>query len=114
LEGLLPGIVGARPTDRDAVDTRTIKNVIDRTGTWVHDVAQVGGYPNLAVNHRAFTEPANPHGQAASGYTNLEESLHGMASSLEGGTAPEPPKPGPPDVPAAAGTVFVQDTFTGT
>jgi hypothetical protein len=50
-----------------------------------------GGYPNLAVNRRAVSLPANPNEVTASGYTNLELWLHRMAAQVEG-RAPMPPQ----------------------
>lgn len=77
--------VGARPTDRDAVDARVILAVQNRTGQPIQQESDVGGYPALAVNTRALTTPASPHAAAAdgSGYTNLEVWLHGYATAVE-------------------------------
>ena len=74
---------GARPRDRDAVDLRIIKEVGDRTGRYVSQVSEVGGYPFLAVNRRTLTLPSNPHIVTASGYTNLELWLHNLAAAVE-------------------------------
>jgi hypothetical protein len=75
---------GARPADRDAVDTRIVNDVTNYTGTVISSQTQVGGWPSLAVNPRGLTTPANPHTVTASGYTNLEVWLHGYAAGVEG------------------------------
>jgi hypothetical protein len=82
---LLSG-VGARPLDRDAVDKRIISQIVGRTGRYVDNPSDVGGYPSLAMNTRALTVPANPHGlsSSGSGYTILEQWLHMYAAAVEG------------------------------
>ena len=74
---------GARPWDRDDVDTRIIADIVGRTSTAGYPAHQsdVGGYPALATNTRALTVPDNPHDYQASGYTILEEWLHGFESA---------------------------------
>jgi len=90
---------GARPNQRDAVDTRTVGEVQTRTGHFLSNPAEVGGFPSLAVNARPLDLPANPHALAQSGYTVLEEWLHDFAAFVEDGTnaAPVPPPPPAPD-----------------
>jgi hypothetical protein len=75
---------GARPLDRDSVDSRVVSQVRGRTGGIIDSPSQVGGYPNLRVNVRPLTLPANPNAVTASGYTNLELWLQSMAKALEG------------------------------
>jgi len=91
---------GARPADRDAVDTRIISQTRAGTGRIINCVAangsarcdkNGGGYPTLAKNSRALTLPANPSEVTASGYTNLELWLHRMSAQVEG-RAPMPPE----------------------
>ncbi|MFN0062050.1 MAG: hypothetical protein ACKVPX_06000 [Myxococcaceae bacterium] len=86
---------GARPLDRDAVDQRIVNQVASRTGTMISSQDQVGGWPTLAVNTRALVPPTDPHSVRPSGYTALEEWLHGYARQVEGGTNP-PNRPAPP------------------
>ena len=75
---------GARPKDRDAVDTRVVSETKSRTGKVIDSQSQVGGWPTLAQNKRAFTAPTNPNGDDdGDGYTNLEEVLQQMASALQ-------------------------------
>jgi hypothetical protein len=83
---------GARPADRDSVDTRVVSEVQSRSGRWITHEREVGGYPSLSVNRRALTLPAEPHAIQASGYTNLEMWLHDFSSAVETDT---PPSPGP-------------------
>jgi hypothetical protein len=99
---------GARPADRDAVDTRIVQEVINRTGSWQTNVP-ASGYPTLAQNTRALTTPVNPNGDDDSdGYTNLEEWLHAYAAGVEGDIPPVH------QITDATGPVVVSDTMTGT
>jgi hypothetical protein len=75
--------VGARPADRDAVDSRLVSEVRARTGSKIGSQNKVGGWPRLTVNNRKLTLPANPHRVTASGYTNLEVWLHSYAATVE-------------------------------
>jgi hypothetical protein len=88
VEAFVKANAGARPVDRDSVDTRVIQNITNRTvtGGW-YPTSQndVGGWPTLAVNRRPLALPANPNAVTASRYTALEEWLHGYASQVEGG-----------------------------
>jgi hypothetical protein len=84
VESYVLGNAGARPLDRDSVDSRVVSQVRGRTGGIIDSPSQVGGYPNLAVNVRPLTLPANPNAVTASGYTNLELWLQSMAKALEG------------------------------
>jgi hypothetical protein len=94
--------VGARPADRDTVDTRVVNDVRNGTGRIINCVAangtercklNAGGWPNMPNNRRALTLPANPDSVTASGYTNLELWLQRMAAEVEGrpSAAPNPP-----------------------
>lgn len=86
LEALVLANAGARPADRDAVDTRIVAYVAGRTTTSAtYPVTQtdVGGYPALAVNTRALSIPADPHGDSGNGYTNLEVWLQSYAAAVE-------------------------------
>jgi hypothetical protein len=78
---------GARPNDRDAVDTRLIEEVRSRTGRYLSTQDDAGGWPPLDTTARALALPSNPHKVTASGYTALEEWLHTYATSLEGDTS---------------------------
>ena len=76
---------GARPADRDSVDERIVNEVQSGTGNIIDNPQQVGGWPNLAENHRTFTVPNNPNGDDdGDGYTNIEEVLQQMAAQVEG------------------------------
>lgn len=75
---------GARPADRDTVDTRVVQSVRDRSGRIIDSQSDVGGWPVLAENHRTLVIPDNPNGDDdGDGYTNLEEWLHDYASQVE-------------------------------
>ncbi len=80
---------GARPADRDAVDSRVVQDVIQGTGRIIDSQDDVGGWPVLAENHRPLSSipdyPSdNPHGDDdGDGYTNIEEWLHKQADIVE-------------------------------
>lgn len=75
---------GARPADRDSVDTRIVNDVRNNTGAYINSQDDVGGWPELGQNTRPLTLPNNPHGDDDNdGYTNLEEWLHEFAASVE-------------------------------
>jgi hypothetical protein len=75
---------GARPIDRDAVDNRVIRDVRNRTGSFINLPDDVGGYPVLAQNHRVLGIPDNPNGVVdAVGRTRIEIWLENLARSLE-------------------------------
>ena len=75
---------GARPADRDSVDIRIVNDVINSTGGIIASQDDVGGWPNLAENHHTLTVPSNPNEVQPSGYTKLEEWLHGFSRTVEG------------------------------
>lgn len=75
---------GARPADRDPVDERIVSSVQKQTGAIIASQEDVGGWPDLAQNHRVLVLPKNPNGDDnANGYTNLEEWLHAFAAKVE-------------------------------
>jgi hypothetical protein len=75
---------GARPRDRDSVDVRVVNEVRSRSGQMIDSQSQVGGWPALPMNERAFPVPKNPHGDDDNdGYTNVEEVIHQMAAAVE-------------------------------
>ena len=93
---------GARPAARDPIDTRVVQNVRNRTGSTINCVASngtarcnqnAGGWPAMAENTRALTLPADPNAVTASGYTNLELWLQGMAADVEGRSHKAPASP---------------------
>jgi pectate lyase len=92
LEARIAATVGARPADRDAVDTRIINDMVNGTGRHIklyqwgnEDESVVGGFPPLAQNRRTLTVPPNPHGDDdGDGYTNLEEWIHQFTAQVEG------------------------------
>jgi hypothetical protein len=93
---------GARPADRDAVDTRIVQGVRNATGRIINCVASNGtarcernggGWPTMAENRRALTLPADPNTVTASGYTNLELWLHDMSADVEGRARKAPASP---------------------
>lgn len=47
---------GARPWDRDAVDTRIVADTIEGRGRIIDSQSEVGGYPQQAETRRAFDE----------------------------------------------------------
>jgi hypothetical protein len=93
---------GARPADRDAVDSRVVDHVRTRTGRVINCVAadgsarcerNGGGWPQLAENRRPLTLPEDPNGVTESGYTNLEVWLQQMAAEVEGRSSSAPAAP---------------------
>jgi hypothetical protein len=91
---------GARPADRDNVDKRIVNDVKNRQGHIIDSQNEIGGWPNLAQNHRTLNLPANMHGDDdGDGYTNLEEWLHTFAVQVEGKSG-NPPLPAADDSPA--------------
>lgn len=93
---------GARPSDRDAVDTRVAGEVTSYDGVVGASSAFIiggavtpikgrltsqddaGGWPTLAVNTNTFTVPSNPHSNSGDGYTNLEKTLQAAATAVGG------------------------------
>lgn len=71
---------GARPADRNPVDTRIINEVESRTGSAPKSVPTLPTYPTA---HKAFVSVANPHAMYNEHYTNLEHQLHELAAALE-------------------------------
>jgi len=71
---------GARPADRDAVDTRIVNEVRTGTGHFIDSQNDVGGWPVLAVNHRSLTVPAS----------GIDEWLQSYALEVENGTPVAP------------------------
>lgn len=85
VESWVSANAGARPADRDAVDKRVVHMVKTRTGSIINSPGQVGGWPQLQKNYRAFPLPANPNrDDDDDGYTNIEEILHQMAAEVQG------------------------------
>lgn len=85
---------GARPNNRDSVDTRIINSVVNGTNNW-QGASPAGGWPNLAVNTVSHSIPSNPFAEGTDGYTRLENWLHTFSAALAGS---EPPPPVPPPV----------------
>jgi hypothetical protein len=85
LEDHIIANVGARPADRDLVDSRLIAEIDNGRARLKDSVADAGGYPFLKKNTTTLTIPQNPHSDDDSdGYTNLEEWLHLKAAIVEG------------------------------
>ncbi|HRZ18216.1 MAG TPA: pectate lyase, partial [Candidatus Hydrogenedentes bacterium] len=77
---------GARPADRDAVDTRVVDGVRTGAGRIIDSQEQVGGMPQDAATRRPLEPPPAPGADDdRDGYTNLEEWLHAQAGEVEGG-----------------------------
>jgi hypothetical protein len=76
---------GARPIDRDTMDTRIVDSVRDGTGGIIESQDDVGGFPTASAVTRPLALPDNPHeDEDGNGYTNLEEWLHYLAAEVEG------------------------------
>jgi len=77
---------GARPADRDAVDERIVRDVLDSRGRIIDSQNDVGGWPVAQPSSRPLQVPDDPAGDSdGDGYTNLEEWLHQLAAALEAG-----------------------------
>jgi pectate lyase len=91
---------GARPANRDSVDTRIASNVRNRAGQIINCVSadgsarcsrNAGGWPTYAQNQRTLALPANHSAITASGYSNLELWLHQLDAQLGGVMQPTAP-----------------------
>jgi hypothetical protein len=83
VEDLILQTAGARPAERDLVDSRIIRQVRARTGKIIDTPAEVGGWPDMAVNFRQIILPSQPQADDdGDGYTNIEEVLHRMSDRI--------------------------------
>ena len=64
---------GARPKERDAVDTRIVAGVQAGTGRFVNSQTAVGGYPTATLTRRTLTVPT----------TGIDAWLAGFSAALE-------------------------------
>lgn len=83
VEAIILNNVGARPANRDAVDTRIVADVTAGTGNHLTSQTEVGGWPVLAENTSVAATPSDPWIIQSSGYNNLEEWLHAQAEAVE-------------------------------
>jgi hypothetical protein len=91
VERFVTANAGARPRDRDAVDTRIIREIAMRSGSVPNTPAEkagtgteADGFPILAVNRRMLRPPTNPHSVVDSaGRTRIEAWLETYARALE-------------------------------
>jgi hypothetical protein len=95
---VLPSVLagaGARPLDRDSVDTMAVRQTTAgaagdtaNMGSRIRSQNDMGGWPTLAVVNRSLQVPASPHAVAAgqSFRTNIEMWLETFAQALEPGT----------------------------
>lgn len=89
---------GARPADRDAIDTRIVNDVRNRTGRIKDCVVtcdeptdiDAGDLPILAVNTRTLTPPSSIADNDGDGYTDLEEWIHAFSAQVENASLPPP------------------------
>ena len=83
--------VGARPVERDVVETRIINDTKNRGGKIKNTVVEAGGWPVYQNNTRVLTLPEDPNGDKDNdGYTNIEEWLHSYSYIVEGNIIPTP------------------------
>jgi len=103
IEGYLRARSGARPGDRDAIDTRIITQIKDRTlRDWMDLPTEYtsyaghgpDGYPTATGSHTLVIPDyaTRQNDDDGDGYTNLEEWLHGWSAQVEsgGGTPTDP------------------------
>lgn len=89
---------GARPFDRDPVETRIfgeiqtgvgISSYVTRPGSLKNSVAEAGGWPAWASTTALWAPPSSPLTDPdGNGYTRIEEWLQGLSNQLNGATAP--------------------------
>jgi len=85
VEDLVLSYAGARPAERDPVDSRIIAEVRSRTGRIINSQREVGGWPDHPQATRELVLPPNPGGDVdRDGYTNIEEELHRLSAEVEG------------------------------
>jgi hypothetical protein len=79
------GSAGAVLPRRDALDARLVSDAKEGKGKLVNDVETDGGYPyensSVVINQIPEGIMKSPFGTAASGYTAIEEYIHGLDSS---------------------------------
>lgn len=94
IENHLLGNSGARPAERDAVDTRLVGQIAGRTlRDWMDDPSEYASHSghgadgySTATGHRPLVLPdysTRQNDDDGDGYTNLEEWLHQMAAAVE-------------------------------
>lgn len=72
--------VGARPSDRDSVDIRILKDFENSAGGWINSQKEVGGWPLLKSINRKLSLPLYPtRDDDNNGYSNLEEWIFGFS-----------------------------------
>ena len=85
------GNVGMRPEARKLLlfepDTRVLNEVINNTGSIKNTVASAGGWPVITPTTRALSVPASPNTVMPSGYTAVEEWIHGYNALVEAPSA---------------------------
>jgi hypothetical protein len=95
---------GARPTDRDATDSRLISEIASRSGSVPNRTSEKAGpgtaedgFPILASNRRTLAVPNQPNDVVdAVGRTRIESWLEEFARELEPGGAVSSQKPSAP------------------
>ena len=85
LKATIASDVGARPLDRDAIDTRVISDFVNIQGKAPNSVVDTpeGDWPTGTGNVTHNDLPSNPHVDSGNGYTNLELWLESKAIALE-------------------------------
>ncbi len=84
VKSLVLARAGARPGNRDAVDSRIIGDVLTGAGGVIDSQKEVGGWPEESPVHRKLLMPEDPHADPdGNGYSRIEEFIHQMARDLE-------------------------------
>lgn len=75
---------GARPTTRDDIDERIIRNIRDDSGVFIDSPAEVGGLSDLKREKINHVLPLYPHQDIDNdGYTNIEEWIYIHTNNVE-------------------------------
>jgi pectate lyase len=86
VEGKVLASAGARPSDRDEVDNRILREVKERSGEVIDSPKEKKDESSASIAYREFVLPEDPAGDRdRDGYTNIEKTLHKFSLVVERG-----------------------------